>query len=150
MNVIQKAWLKVLAPIIPLVNDKLAKKGGILGRIGKFYAFGPRQFGYHPTSKFIAFANHIYLQSIPLATHKYSFLKYFILLFFRFLSSNGFHNQRPWGAASLFGMAMIFGTMVWLAIPNQFFVEEYSIFLILEVQAQKYWPMLKFQLTTVL
>ena len=30
MNHLQQAWLKVLAPVIPLVNDKLAKRSGLL------------------------------------------------------------------------------------------------------------------------
>lgn len=76
MNHMQKAWLKVLGPVIPLVNDKLAKKSGILGKVGRFFSFGPRQFGYHPTNRFLALINNVYLQNIPLALHKYSFIKY--------------------------------------------------------------------------
>ena len=75
MNHLQQAWLKVLAPVIPLVNDKLAKRSGLLGKIGKFWAFGPRQFGYHPSTKFLALVNQILLQNIPLVMHRYSFVK---------------------------------------------------------------------------
>jgi hypothetical protein len=42
MNYIQRAWLVALRPVTGFVNEKLAKKSGILGRIGRFYAFGPR------------------------------------------------------------------------------------------------------------
>ena len=42
MNYIQRAWLVALRPVANLVNDKLAKKSGLIGRIGRFYAFGPR------------------------------------------------------------------------------------------------------------
>lgn len=42
MNYIQRAWLVVLRPVSSFVNEKLAKKSGLLGRIGRFYAFGPR------------------------------------------------------------------------------------------------------------
>lgn len=42
MNHIQKAWLYVLQPVVRLVNEKMAKRDGIIGRIGRFYAFGPR------------------------------------------------------------------------------------------------------------
>jgi hypothetical protein len=42
MNYIQKAWLVALRPLTSLVNEKLAKKSGTLGRIARFYAFGPR------------------------------------------------------------------------------------------------------------
>lgn len=76
MNHLQQAWLKILAPVIPLVNDKLAKRSGLLGKIGKFFAFGPRQFGYHPTNKFLALINQVFLQNIPFLMHKHSFLKY--------------------------------------------------------------------------
>jgi hypothetical protein len=42
MNYIQRQWLVILRPIANFVNHKLAKKSGMLGRIGRFYAFGPR------------------------------------------------------------------------------------------------------------
>lgn len=42
MNYIQRAWLVALRPVATFVNDKLAKKTGLIGRIGRFYAFGPR------------------------------------------------------------------------------------------------------------
>lgn len=76
MNHLQKAWLKVLGPVVPLINDKLAKRSGILGKIGKFWAIGPRQFGYHPTSKWLAMMNQILMQNIPFSMHRHSFLKY--------------------------------------------------------------------------
>lgn len=76
MNPIQKGWLKVLGPVVTLVNDKIAKRSGLLGKLGKFFAFGPRQFGYHPINRYLSLINRIYLQSIPLALHRYSFIKY--------------------------------------------------------------------------
>lgn len=42
MNYIQRAWLVALRPLTSFVNEKLAKKSGLFGRIGRFYAFGPR------------------------------------------------------------------------------------------------------------
>lgn len=42
MNFIQRAWLYALRPVTNIVNDKLAKKSGVLGRIGRFFAIGPR------------------------------------------------------------------------------------------------------------
>jgi hypothetical protein len=76
MNHLQKAWLKALGPVVTLVNDKMAKRSGLIGKLGKFFAFGPRQFGYHPINRYLALINRIYLQSIPLALHRYSFIKY--------------------------------------------------------------------------
>ena len=71
MNPIQKAWLKVLRPVVTLVNDKMAKKTGIIGRIGKFYSFGPRQFGFHPINRYIAYTNNLILDFMGLILHKY-------------------------------------------------------------------------------
>ena len=42
MNYIQRAWLVALRPLTSFVNEKLAKKSGLFGRIGRFYTFGPR------------------------------------------------------------------------------------------------------------
>ena len=75
MNAIQKAWLVALRPLTAFVNEKLAKKSGILGKIGRFYAFGPREFGYHPTSKLLAYANHIVVSNMGFLFHKYSMVK---------------------------------------------------------------------------
>jgi hypothetical protein len=76
MNPLQKAWLIVLRPVVSLVNDKLAKKSGILGRIGKFYSFGPRQFGFHPINRMIAHFNHSYVSFLGFTLHRYSLVKF--------------------------------------------------------------------------
>lgn len=76
MNPIQKMWLKALSPAVTLVNEKMAQRSGLIGKFGRFFAFGPRQFGYHPINKYLALINRLYLQSIPMALHRYSFVKY--------------------------------------------------------------------------
>ena len=76
MNFIQRAWLVALRPVISLVNDKMATRSGILGRIGKFYAFGPREFGYHPINRWFAYVNQIMVLNIGISMHRYSFMKY--------------------------------------------------------------------------
>lgn len=75
MNYIQKAWLVALRPVTSFVNEKLTQKSGMLGRIGRFYAFGPREFGYHPSSKLLAYINHIVVSNAGLLFHKYSMIK---------------------------------------------------------------------------
>jgi hypothetical protein len=75
MNFIQKTWLVALKPVIPFFNEKLAKKSGLLGRIGRFYTFGPREYGYHPSSKLLAYVNHIVVDNMGALFHKYSALK---------------------------------------------------------------------------
>lgn len=79
MNYIQRAWLQVLRPVAYLVNDKLAKKSGLLGKIGRFYSFGPREFGYHPSSRFMAMMNNYFVTSMGMWLHKYSFIKYCLI-----------------------------------------------------------------------
>lgn len=81
MNPIQQAWLKVLRPVTYFVNEKLAKKSGILGRIGRFYSFGPREYGYHPSTKLLKSLNNMVVETMAFFFHKYSFLKYCCSLF---------------------------------------------------------------------
>ena len=75
MNPIQKGWLKVLSPVITLVNDKLAKRSGMVGKLAKFFSFGPRQFGFHPINKFIAVWNRMVLDTMAIALHHHSYIK---------------------------------------------------------------------------
>jgi hypothetical protein len=76
MNYIQRAWLKVLQPAVTLVNGKLAKRSGIIGRLARFFAFGPRQFGYHPSTRLILFYNALIKQMLAIHGHKYPILRY--------------------------------------------------------------------------
>lgn len=76
MNYIQKAWLKVLSPVIPFINEKLAKRSGLLGKLGRFFAIGPREFGAHPSSKIAAFMNRYFMGGMAMMFHRYSFWKY--------------------------------------------------------------------------
>jgi len=46
-----------------VINEKLAKRSGILGKFGRFFLIGPREFGVHPTTKIFIFANRRYLYS---------------------------------------------------------------------------------------
>jgi hypothetical protein len=75
MNFIQRAWLVALRPLTSFVNEKLAKKSGIFGRIGRFYTFGPREFGYHPSNKLLAYANSLVVANMGFLFHKYSMIK---------------------------------------------------------------------------
>lgn len=75
MNYIQKAWLVALRPVSAFVNEKLAKKSGLLGRIGRFYAFGPREFGFHPSNKLLAYVNYIVVSNMGFLFHRYSMVK---------------------------------------------------------------------------
>ena len=70
MNPIQKAWLKVLAPVSYLMNDKLAKRSGLLGKIGRFFLIGPREYGMHPTTRAFIFVNRKYLYAQAIMLHR--------------------------------------------------------------------------------
>jgi len=43
--------LKVLSPVAYIINEKLAKRTGFFGKIGKFWIIGPREYGAHPVNK---------------------------------------------------------------------------------------------------
>ena len=68
MNPIQKAWLKLLAPVSFIINEKMAKRSGLLGKIGRFFLIGPREYGMHPTTRGLIFANRklLYAQAVIL------------------------------------------------------------------------------------
>jgi hypothetical protein len=51
MNPIQKSWLWLLRPAAYVINEKLAKKSGLFGKIGKLFIIGPREYGVHPMNK---------------------------------------------------------------------------------------------------
>ena len=76
MNPLQKAWLVALKPVVTFVNEKMATRSGIVGKLGRFFSFGPRQFGYHPINRLIFFANNLILEHVGLSLHRYSIIKY--------------------------------------------------------------------------
>ena len=73
MNPIQKAWLKILTPLAYLINEKMAKKSGILGKFGRFFLIGPREFGVHPTTRAFIFVNRKYLYAQAILLHRYKY-----------------------------------------------------------------------------
>jgi len=95
MNHIQKAWLRVLSPLAYLINEKLAKRSGLFGRIGKFWMIGPREFGAHPINKIFTFMNRRYHYGVAFTAHRYSTIKG--------LTMNGFHNMRPFQHLNIVG-----------------------------------------------
>ncbi|EGR31133.1 hypothetical protein IMG5_117260 [Ichthyophthirius multifiliis] len=86
MNPIQKAWLQILQPVSFVINEKLAKRSGLLGKIGRFFMIGPREYGVHPLNRMFIFLNRKYLSYQGVALHRYSFIKN--------LTHNGYHMIR--------------------------------------------------------
>ena len=105
MNYIQKAWLNVLRPVTYVLNDKLAKRSGWIGRFGRFFSTGPREFGYHPTNRLLAFLNHTLMETIGFWVHRYSVLKS--------LTTNGFHLSRIFRLA---GLAYVPFVLMWFTV----------------------------------
>lgn len=75
MNPIQRAWLYVLKPVAYVVNDKLAKRSGLLGKFGRFFAVGPREFGFHPSNRILIAGNRYLLNIFAWSFHRYSVMK---------------------------------------------------------------------------
>ena len=61
MNPAQRLLLRVLQGPANFINNNLAKRPGVLGRIGRFWSLGAREYGVHTTSKFIKYLNGSYL-----------------------------------------------------------------------------------------
>jgi len=104
MNYIQKAWLRVLSPAAYIINERIAKRSGLLGRIGKFFMIGPREYGVHPINKAFIFLNRRYQFASAVLLHRYSVIKT--------LTHNNFHMIRPFKHVSFLGpLAVFFGLL---------------------------------------
>ena len=57
MNPIQKGLMMATKPFLEFFNNKIAARPGIIGRFGKFYQFGLREYGSHTTTKMFRFYN---------------------------------------------------------------------------------------------
>jgi len=99
MNPIQKIWLRVLSPVAYVINEKLAKRSGLLGRIGKFWMIGPREYGSHPFNKMLIFVNRRWMAAAAWALHRYSVIKG--------MSHNGYHMLRPFRHTAFIGPFII-------------------------------------------
>jgi len=100
MNPIQKVWLRLLTPFAYIVNEKIAKRSGVLGKIGKFFMIGPREFGAHPINKAFIFLNRKIQISSAVLLHRYSIIKS--------LTHNGFHMIRPFKHLTILGPIAVF------------------------------------------
>jgi hypothetical protein len=46
-----------------LINDRLAKRGGAFGRLGKALEMGERQYSAHTMGRMLKVVNHLYVLS---------------------------------------------------------------------------------------
>lgn len=77
MNPIQKTWLKTSRPLMEAFNNKLGSRGGMIGRFGRFFAFGVRNYGVHPTARLAKWLNEQYLQLFAFHFRNYPLWKTF-------------------------------------------------------------------------
>jgi len=99
--------LRVLTPLAYVINEKLAKRSGLLGRIGKFWMIGPREYGSHPLNKLFIFLNRRYIFAAAVALHRYSVVKT--------LTHGGYHMLRPFKHVSFLGpLAVFWGFFTWV------------------------------------
>eukprot|EP01015_Nassula_variabilis_P011759 TRINITY_DN1951_c0_g1_i2.p1 TRINITY_DN1951_c0_g1~~TRINITY_DN1951_c0_g1_i2.p1 ORF type:complete len:200 (+),score=34.24 TRINITY_DN1951_c0_g1_i2:116-715(+) len=107
MNPIQKLWLKVLTPVAYVINEKLARRPGFFGKIGKFFIIGPREYGVHPLNKMFIYLNRRYMFGQAFMLHRYSVLKT--------LTHNGYHMIRPFKHLSpIFPILVFVGLLRWV------------------------------------
>ena len=64
MNYIQRGWMRVLAGPANFINNNLAKREGLIGRAGRFWAMGSRQNGYHVSTRVVQYFNKLYLYTL--------------------------------------------------------------------------------------
>ena len=75
MNPAQRLILRVLYGPANFINNNLAKRPGLFGRIGRFWSFGIREYGVHPTSKMLRFLNSKYMYCIHLIFSRQPLIK---------------------------------------------------------------------------
>ena len=77
MNPTQKLLLRLLRGPANFINNNLAKRPGVLGRIGRFWAIGSREYGAHTSTKFLKSINNIYLKAVKYMFSRQTFSKSF-------------------------------------------------------------------------
>lgn len=75
MNPIQKGLLIAFRPFMEFFNRSIATRSGLLGKFGKFYKFGPREYGAHTTTKFFRYINYVFLSATARALNQYPIIK---------------------------------------------------------------------------
>jgi len=81
----------------------------LLGRFGRFFYFGAREYGVHPTSKAFRLMNYFFLNTFARALDNYAFSKT--------VSGRGFYVMRHFGITRFF---VILSTASVFLIPFTF------------------------------
>ena len=72
MNSVQRAWLKVCGPLFRYWNLKIATRPGLLGRFGRFFRFGPREYGDHTSTKLLRYYGNLLYYVAVTTTNNYA------------------------------------------------------------------------------
>ena len=103
MNPIQKGWIRAFKPVMSFWNNNLCKRPGMMGRIARFFRFGPREYGVHPSTNFMRFMNAQFLQvyrywvpNVPVMRH---------------MSQRGLYIIRPMWAYAYIGYIFAIGSL---------------------------------------
>ena len=79
---------------------------GLVGKIGRFFAIGPREYGVHPLNRMFIFMNRKYMNYQALALHRYSLVKYWnfppFFLFVCVYETNPFQKRKTKFCSLLF------------------------------------------------
>ena len=84
-----------------LINDKLAKRSGAIGRFFKMFEIGPRQMGSHTVPKFLKLANYHYMNLFYVVSNQR-------IPFSRYLTGNLYG---PMNLSGLFG-SFVFSCLI--------------------------------------
>ena len=82
----------------------------MLGKIGRFFIIGPREYGYHPINQAFAFANRRYLFVNAILLHRYSVIKG--------MTHQGYHMLRPMRTVSFWSPLFVFAGVLRLVFYN--------------------------------
>lgn len=104
MNFMQKAWLKVLTPVSYVVNEKMATRPGMIGRFGRFFAIGPREYGAHSFNNMMGYLNAEMMYMLQMSFHRSPMM--------RSWTGTGFHYVRPMSFVNFFMYFLVFNLMV--------------------------------------
>ena len=58
-----QGWLLSRKGFVTLINDRLANRGGVIGRLFTWLKVGPRQMGAHTAPKVLRYVNHYLMAS---------------------------------------------------------------------------------------
>ena len=75
MNPVQRIYMKLLAPLGNFMNNNISNRSGLIGKFGRFWSIGNRQYGYHPSSRYFKLINNYMMNFLKFMWSGQSFSK---------------------------------------------------------------------------